>query len=383
LADRFVESLERTLHIAHPGHGWLEIYHRAVWTHRLSRRNGELSERKGQEDGVAIRATLTGSQAILFGAASGAGDDSVARALALAGPGEAGPVTETGRNERLIDRDGDGWLPPPADIETWLRQALDRADARSADDAWVEVATTAETWVSTGGASASRRRTRAWAMLARQCTQSGEVAPILVASRDWAGLSDADWSARPLAETAPKREGVQNVIFLRDAAAPVAQAIVATLHGTQGTSGTPVGPGWVVDDEPGDRRSLFGGSFDDCLHPTSSVRLADGERINRGVSTLGQARRASYRDRPQPFPSSLVVRPPKAETNGSEMVVQSARIHPVGPEWVIEAHPGPCWIRICPTDLAQRCLGGVGETGRSYRGVTTPGLLFADLDVRR
>jgi len=377
-----VESLERTLQIAQPGYGWLEIYHRAVWTHRLSRRNAEFSERKGQEDGVAIRATLPGSRAILFGAASGAGDDSVARALALAGPGEAGAV-ETRSNARFIDRDGDGWLPLPADIETWLRQALDLADAQSVDDAWVEVATTAETWVSTSGASASRRRTRAWAMLARQYTQSGEGTPTFVASRDWAGLSDADWRARPLAETAPKREGVQNVILTRDAAAPVAQAMVATLHGTQGTSGAPVGPGWVVDDEPGDRRSLFGGSFDDCLHPTSSVRLADGERINRGVSKLGQARRASYRDRPQPVPSSLVLRPPNAEANGSEVVAQSARIHPVGPEWVIEAHPGPFWIRVSPTDLAQRCLGGVGEAARSYRGVMTPGLLFADLDVRR
>ncbi len=328
---------------------------------------------------------MPGSRAILFGAASGVGDDSVARAIALAGPGEAGSVAETKRNARSIDRDGDGWLPTPTDIEAWLRLALERADAQSTDDAWVEVATTAETWVSTSGASASRRRTRAWAMLARQCTQSGET-PILVASRDWAGLSDEDWGARPLAEAAPEREGVQNVIFMRGAAAPVAQAIVATLHGahgTRGTSGVPVGPGWVVDDEPGEPLSLFGGLFDDCLHPTRSVRLADGERIKGGASKNGQARRASYRDRPQPFPSSLVVRPPKAEANGSEVVARSARIHPAGPEWVIEAHPGPFWIRVSPNDLAQRCLGGVGEAGRSHRGVLTPGLLFADLDVRR
>jgi hypothetical protein len=266
-----------------------------------------------------------------------------------------------------VDRDGSGYLPPDTEVESWLRSR--------AEDAWVEVATTVETWVSTDRATASRRRTRAWAMLDR-----GH--PSFVASRDWAELQGVRWETDPPIDGQAGRSGTTSVVFRPEAAASIVRALVLALHGTQAVPRTSVGPGWVIEDRPRDEHALFGGTFDDLLHPTESVCFAAGGTTHAGVATTGQARRASYRDRPEPTASCLVVTPPKIELNGSEVVAARARIHPLGSEWVVEIEPGPGWIRTTPLDLAQRCLGGVGESRRSYRGVTTPGLLFGDLVVR-
>ena len=383
-----VDRLEAILvdHHRRSGHAWLEIYHRAAWIRRVELRNSELLLRAGHEDGVAVRFRPPGAGAVHFGAASGAGITSVSRALALATPAADSGCPPKGHPQgTLIDRDDDGRLVPCAEMEDWLRCACERVGDQAGSTAWVEVAVTHEAWVASDGVRASRRRTRAWSLF-RSISAQPDGSPVLAASRGWPGLTTDAWRTqledRGRAREAPKPTDRTRLILLPEAAAKITQALVPALHGTQEAIGESVGPGWDVSDEPRDRRSLFGGEFDDSLTPTQSMALAGSGRILFNLGDSGHARRASYRDPPIQTPSHLVVHPPKVDPIGSEAVAAAVRIHPIGREWLLEISPGPGWIRTSPTELAKRCLGGIGAVRDSYLGVTAPSLVFADLAVR-
>ncbi len=57
-------------------------------------------------------------------------------------------------------------------------------------------------------------------------------------------------------------------------------------------------------------------------------------------------------------------------------------IHPLPTgEWILDLE-GP-FITVTPEQLLRCCTAGVGPAHSSYRGVTTPGLLFDGLTVSR
>jgi hypothetical protein len=95
------------------------------------------------------------------------------------------------------------------------------------------------------------------------------------------------------------------------------------------------------------------------------------------------------------LPSRLAVDAPPAEAAAwSGVLVTALRVHPLGRVWGLAIEGSlldggrpvrpivPTVVRAEPADLVRRCLGGVGPTRESYRGVATPALWFADLPSR-
>ena len=375
VVDSSIDRLEEILGDRRrvPRSDWIEIYRRSAWTHRVSLREGEIRRQAGREDGVAVRVLHRAPGPLHFGASSGGDGDAVERAIGLAAP--VAPMVPPPNRVPVLrsDRDVEEQLPPMDDLERWIEAAQIRSCA------WVAVAVTLETWVSSAGDRATRRRTRSWSMIDGR-------PPIFLASRGWGGSSLEDWKRqideRDRAETIPKPARPDRIVFLPEPSAKIALLLVAALHGHPETHGADVGPGWVVTDGPREPGALFGGDFDDVLDSTHNAPLARLCAVVGSITGTGHARRASFRDPPAPSPAHLVCDPPKLDALAGDLLVTGVRIHAVNDEWVLEIEPGPGWIRTSPLELAIRCLGGIGEARSTHRGGTCPSLVFDGLRVR-
>jgi hypothetical protein len=385
----------------------VEVYHRRTLSLRVVRRAGtdEAAWTIGCEEGTALRVREAG--AVGFAAAAGA-PEHVARPLLREALDHARPRVEDGSwsegdTARSDHDDGGGELPPEPEVAEWLRAAIERAEDAApgtrADEAWVEVALTCESLAGPEGLLTSRSRRRYWAFVAPRERTRRLCPPAMVAGRRWppdtgalaVGLADRRCPAGDPV-TAPR--GDIPLLVAPEAAATLVLALCRAL--CIGTDGPAVagGPGWSVVDEPEHPAALSGGSFDDAGFPTRPRRIA-GVGATESLAGSGCWRRPSYRDEPRTLPSRLAVDAPPAEAAAwSGVLVTALRVHPLGRVWGLAIEGSlldggrpvrpivPTVVRAEPADLVRRCLGGVGTTRESYRGVATPALWFADLPSR-
>jgi len=420
--DRCIEEV-RALHraIGNANPGWeIGLFHRLSATMRL--RAGEEGESAellmGLDDGVALqaRSRLDGSTA--FAACSGLDPAHLNRELARAGQlggGSAaaeGDLWPLGGGTVRIDRDGPCELPSRADLEAWLEQARDQLvqprhggrRLRAPSESRVEVAVVLETWVADGGMIASRARRRAWA-LARPAAEADLPLqrPLMIASRRWEDLPLDGWRTvledRRIGRGAGKLAGAGAsslpVLFNPECSAELGLGLVKAFHDPALDSGTPVGEVWTLIDEPTHPEALFGGKFDDGGFPAAAKTLWRGGRVTGRLDGAGHLRRPSYRDRPGPLPSHLVVDVPAGQLPSRFLLVTRLTLHPLGRvRWGLEVDGAVLddgqpalrvrggFIATSPIELAQRCVASVGPARPSYLGVRTSALLFDGLSLR-
>jgi hypothetical protein len=172
-------------------------------------------------------------------------------------------------------------------------------------------------------------------------------------------------------------------------------ALARTLHAGTCEVGVEVGPAWKVVDDPGHPQALYGGSFDDAGFATVRKQLADGHRACGRIDAPGHYRRPSFRDRPTPMPSHLVVASTPREVLSEGVVATALTVHPVEPDrWLLgiegallkEGRPGarlrPSFASVAPGDLVRRCVSTVGPPRLTHLGVETPALVFDNLSLR-
>jgi hypothetical protein len=170
-------------------------------------------------------------------------------------------------------------------------------------------------------------------------------------------------------------------MFTPECAATLVSALVRYFHADESSLGRPAGPGWRVAEDPRSPKALFGGSFDDAAFPTERRLLADGERICGAITGAGNLIRSSFRDPPEPLPAHLVVEPPAVEPTEAPAVISELTIHPLAPgELALQI--GERIVKSSPAELILKCVGGVGPSRLSHRGVLTPALLFEGLESR-
>jgi hypothetical protein len=379
------------------GEPGLELYHRATLTCRatLARDGRSIECRRGVDEGSALRATRRDDGEPAFSAVTGSGEATLGRALERAlGQSSAPqprPLWPRAGREPRIDRDPGASLPEGDEPVGWLRRALDSLPTAPLPlDAWVEIAHTVESWATDGGFQASRVRARAFAGL-RPAETGG---PLLIGARDlsrlaetgWQSLLADRWSAPGSPVPAPSRP--LPLLLNPESSAFLVHSLVRTLHRGE-PEALAVGPGWCVTDNPVGRTALWGGSFDDAGFRTRSTRLADGKTICGAVEGAGHYRRPSFRDRPVPLPTALVVDAEGADAPESCLLGTELALQVIEPErWLLKiggavvegGRPGPDlrpgFLAISPRQLARRCLAAVGPARRSYLGVETPALLF-------
>jgi hypothetical protein len=390
-----------------------ELYHRASTAVRVVRcGSSDRNEvRVGGEDGVAARLQLRGEPLVRFAATSGGRESSlrasIERAADGSGSAPALPEEWIDPGERRIDRDPDARLPSPAWLAIWLEGALAALSPEKAsvayDEAWVEVASTVESWVLDRKPCASRARTRGWALLRlkSQPAEPRSPRPLVLAARSWRNLSRGGWAelqeARQLPEGAslggPERR--LPVLFSPETSALLVQALVRAIHGDRRSSPLEVGPGWRVDDAPDDTEALFGGDFDDIGADAHCLTLADGSTVTGRIHGAGHLRRPSFRDPPRSSPSHLRVEPLETVRAGDALRVSRLSLHPLpSGQWILDIDgallsggaPGPVaagvMISTTPEELVRKCVAGCGTAVLSHRGVRTPALLFDGLRVR-
>jgi len=390
-----------------------ELYHRASTAIRVVRRGSSDRDevRVGCEDGVAARLQVRGEPLVRFAAASGGGETSVRESIELAteGPGSAPAVAEEWiePGERRIDRDPDARLPSPASLASWLECALAALGPDSGgvayDAAWVEVASTVESWVLDGKPCSSRVRTRGWALLRLKSQPAAlrSPRPLVLAARSWRNLSREGWSELQEARQLPQGASLGGperrlpVLFSPETSAVLVQALVRAIHGYPRSSPFEVGPGWRVHDAPDDTEALFGGDFDDIGADARCLTLADGSTAIGRIHGAGHLRRPSFRDRPRSSPSHLRVEPLETVRAGDALRVSRLSLHPLpSGRWILDIDgallsggaPGPVaaggMVSTTPEELVQKCVAGCGAAVLSHRGVRTPALLFDGLRVK-
>jgi len=373
--------------------------------------------RQGQDEGTALRARRPDG-AIGFAAADGLSHDRLAWCLARCreemrgAPGDQGDVgwPPPEQDETLHDHEAQPRMPLAADVVSWLERAWDGLEVHlksrglSILDAWVEAGGTIETWASGGRHRASRSRVRGWAMARLQSLDGRREAgrPLTVARRPWSQLDPASWIQiqRDRAWTEPDRVALPGgrtpVLFDPASAALLVRSLAGELHRRTGGLGLAVGRAWRLVDDPLDPEAIAGGSFDDAGFPTRRAVLADGEAVRGELAGPGHWRRSSFRDRPAPMASHLVVDAGQGESPPSRgLLVSGLGVHALTPEaWLLrlEGHlldqglpgPGPAmaFVRISPRDLVRRCVATIGPARLGATGVCTPALVFDDLDVQ-
>lgn len=379
-----------------------ELYHRVSAAVRVARNgsDGETSERLGTEDGLAVRLLLTDETGCRFAAATGSGRTSLDQSIrrALDSPGRIVPRAGIrGRiDQPLFDRDPIADLPSAAELRRRLddglahyRESRRPGEATEPDEAWIEVASTIESWAVDGMPVASRIRQRGWAMLrpGPAAGASRSHRPLLIAARSWDRLALDRWTEMRGLTVAPDDQASATVnqriplLFDPEASASLALALVRTLHTGPGPSGSRVGPGWRVWNAPDAPDALFGGNFDDSGVSTERTVLADGERMIGRIDGAGHLRRPSFRDPPRPLPSHLLIDPPSRDAAGDAMRVETLSLHPLpSGEWILDLGRG--FVTTTPEELSRCCVAGLGPARSSQKGVETPALLFEGLEVR-
>lgn len=407
LLDR-LESLGATARtIAGAG---VELYGRSARTIRVTRlASGQREVSLGCEDGLAVRTRDRGTGATGFAACSGLCRAGLERALSLAArtprSGENPEACEPSRGvEPLVDLDP-GEMPASDEVGRWLDRAWERVAAAPAvavrwpppTRAWVEVAATAEAWIGDGELRAQRTRVRGWARI--ECPPA---APAVVVARSYARLDESAWSRLledrwfPEISVASPARAVAPILFHPESAAALVRAMVQNRTDPGRHEDGPVGAALAVADDPLEPEAPFGGAFDDAGFPTSRTSLADGRRWTGALAGPGHFRRPSFRDPPVASPSHLVVHGRPGEPPPDFVLVSGVVIHALEPErWILEIDaaavreggPGPrlagAMIRSTPAELAAKCVATVGPRRASHLGVSTPALLFADLELTR
>jgi hypothetical protein len=185
------------------------------------------------------------------------------------------------------------------------------------------------------------------------------------------------------------------VLFNPECSAELGLGLVKAFHDPLLDLGTPVSAAWSVTDDPTDPGALFGGKFDDAGFPTAAKTLWRGGRVVDRLRGAGHYRRPSYRDRPGPMPTHLVVDVPASKPPSRFLLVTRMTLHPLGPlRWGLEVDGAVLddgqpasgirggFIATSPMELARRCVASVGPTRESHLGVRTAALLFHGLSVR-
>ncbi len=402
LVDRAV-ARHSALESATSGLG-IELYHRAALTVRAAiGRDGEsIVRRHGADEGSALRATSPAGNQLAFAATTGSDAESLCRVLDLAGRHPSGvprrELWSRAAGEPLLDRDAEPALPTEDEVTQWLRRARAAlvSPVEPLIDAWVEVVHTAETWVADGGLRGSRVRTRGSAFMRHAVAESR---PVLIASRSFERLPVDGWQAvlddrRLAAQTAkpPPTRSIQ-VLFNPECSAILVQALVRTLH--HGELDLVVGPAWRVMDDPAGSAAVWGGTFDDAGFETRRTILADGRRACGALDGAGHFRRPSFRDRPAPSPSHLVVGAAGSDLPDRCLLATGLRLHAIDAErwllridgaWLERGVPGsalhPSHVTVSASELVRRCVAAVGPARSSYRGVETPALVFDGLTLQ-
>ena len=413
-AEALTKRLELLRRSTHGAEGLsVELYHRAALTRRVGTgRDGKsMTNRRGEDEGLAMRATTREGNELAFAASTGSELPSFRWVLERGRSSESSvlrqPPWPTDRTEPLLDHEGEGGLPPVEELSGWLshaREVLETGPARPQHlESWVEVAHTVETWVVDGGLRASRTRTRGWALYRTREPWAGDRASkrVLVAHRRWPELSTDAWRSvledRRLpehdAEAPPTRK--MPVLFNPECSALLVQALVRCLHSDDRGRGAEVGAAWRVTDDPTGGEALFGGTFDDAGFPTRRTLLSDGQRCRGAIEGRGNYRRPSFRDRPVALPAQLVVPSGDSRPPDSCVLATALGLHVTEPDrWVLridgallsDGHPGPvlraCFATVSPVDLVRRCVAAVGPARPSHLGIETPGLVFDNLSLQ-
>jgi hypothetical protein len=223
----------------------------------------------------------------------------------------------------------------------------------------------------------------------------------LVARRRWSELPPDAWlevlEDRKLPDRgdSPPPTAAVPVLFNPECSALLVVALAKTLHAGAREPGIEVGPAWKVYDDPCHAQALFGGSFDDVGFTTRRKRLANGHRTSGRIDARGHYRRPSFRDRPIPLPSHLLVSATARGAPTEGVVATALSVHPVDyGRWLLRiegalldhGRPGavlrPSFVSISPEDLALRCVATVGPPRPSHLGVETPALVFDNLSLR-
>lgn len=394
-----------------------ELYHRASIGLRVLRRAGSTSpaSHRGHDEGLAVRTRSGGERRLSFAACSGSSEASLRWILDRAGQcGPAGGAESDswsrGAKAVRVDRDEQSELPSQEELAEWLDRAwsgLRDPESPAAHrlepiEAWVEVASTIESWAGDGGLKASRVRRRAWALVRLRRTDGcgSTPRPLQIAARRWPELSDRGWRDLLEDQWFPAEHGARAtrrrgpVLFNPACSSRLILALVTALHRHDHEEEVPVGPAWKLVDDPGEPTALYGGSFDDAGFPSRRKRLADGERTIGILRGRGHYRRPSYRDRPAPLPSHLHLTAKRGDPPPRGILVSGLTLHPLAPNrWALEiegaelegGRPGRgirgAVIHVAPEELVRRCVTAVGPPRDSYRGVRTPGLVFDGLEV--
>ncbi len=391
--ERIQELFAEVAATARPGE--LELYHRFASSLRVMRRAGKaVGQVHGSEEGIAARLRVSGGNRAAFAACTGCDAERVRRMIREAITDEPGqdhhPGTwSTGDGSKHDEDPVD--LPDVRRLESWIEESWDGRGSRPLE-AWVEVASIAETWVADGGSSATRKRCRGWSVV----RSVGK--PIVIAHRNWTQMDPTGW--RGIAEDrwlAGRRQaelpaGRVSLLFNPETSAALVRALVGALGGS---ATGPVGPAWDLRDDPLDPNALFGGIFDDAGFTTTTRQLADGRRWIGRLEGPGHFRRASFRDPPTTRSIYLTVRARNDPPPRSGVLVSSLEIHAVDPDrWVLElggalledgrpVAPLPtAFVSGSPMEWVERCVASIGPPRESYLGVRTPALVFDGLRVQ-
>jgi len=407
IADR-VAALQRSI-ARDFGDRAVELYHRETLTLRVAFERDDRSPTvaRGHDRGLAVRVATPTGREVGFASASGAGGSSLRWALARCReqPPGVGPqaIWARGAEATRLDLDGPAELPPLRDVVAWLERARDGSTSggRPASPApvhmSVEVAASVENWFADGGLRGTRTRIRGWALIRTRepWAHDPPSRPAIIARRRWQDLPEDGWSgvledrrlpagdrARPPGKKLP-------VIFSPECSGQLVVALFRALHLAGHNGETEVGPAWRVTDDPGHPRALSGGSFDDAGFATRSILLADGRRTLATLEGAGHFRRPSFRDRPTPMHSHLVVAPSGGEIPDQALLCTALDVHAVQPDrWILRlegalcdhGRPGallqPSYLSVSPEDLVRRCVATLGPARLSHHGVETPALLF-------
>lgn len=389
----------------------MELFVRSSRRVRAAHSGTGLETLQGIESGVAVRVRDRARRGEGFAAGTFAADPSSIESLVRRALDDAlhAPATSSAWRDEAVERvdvESDSTLPPPEELAAWLNRAwgflaerVREADASSPrPTAWVETAVTTEVLLDDQGTVALRNRRRAWAMAlfrGRALADAPERPRFLVA-RDFASLDAGTWAEdfdeSPGPTRLPERPPVLPWVLTPQAAAQLVPSLAAVVHAPGRRPGGRVGPGWRLFDDPFQAGGLVGGSFDDVGFEAGRLELADGDVVVRTLDGPGTFRRPSYRDRPEPHPTTLVLEPREVARPDQYYRVQAIRLHALRADrWILEmdgvrreadaaaeAFQG-ARAAVAPQALVEACVGGVGAPRAAGWGVVTPRLVFEGL----
>ena len=373
------------------GRGPVEAFLRSSTVRKieLDGSTGDAVSSVGREQGGALRWVDPRDETSGFAAASGDGVPSLARCRSIANRTPGRPLSGCPWNEAADPGEDADWahgIPEIEEMDAWLRESA----PEGLDWARLEAGKVRETWLIGPETVQVRLRTRIWAVW-MPMNDPPAARPLIHASRSWADLTRRDpiasWRERTT-EPDPDHPWPDDaqLVFSPETSAFLVHLLARVEHNTAVEPGRAVGRGWVL--RTGGPETLFGSDFDDAGFPVGKRILADGRHVLGSWGGEGQLRRASFRDIPEPTPSSLVLEPPRIDPPKRAVWVTRADVHPSGDSWSIRLegrrYPDgagfrPFWKRASPGFLIDACLGGIGPAHESHLGVVTPALVFDSL----